>query len=62
MAGIGAKLADRAKFNLTDATINKLGKALKKHNFNRVKRNSSYVYAVRELSYDDVDSNNRIKS
>ena len=58
---IGAKLADRAKFNLTDATINKLGKALKKHNFNRVKRNSSYVYAVRELSYDDVDSNNRIK-
>ena len=58
---IGAKLADRAKFNLTDSTINKLGKALKKHNFNRVKRNSSYVYAVRELTYDDVDSNNRIK-
>jgi hypothetical protein len=58
---IGAKLADRAKFNLTDGTINKLGKALKKHNFIRVKRKTNYVYAVRELTYDDVDSNNRIK-
>jgi hypothetical protein len=45
---IAAKLADRTKLNLNDGTINKLGKALKKHNFIRLKKHGIYVYAVNE--------------
>ena len=49
---IAAKLADRTKLNLNDATINKLGKALKKHNFIKISKKTGYVYAVKELTYD----------
>ncbi|WP_367881683.1 DUF3874 domain-containing protein [Flavobacterium sp. ZE23DGlu08] len=41
---IAAKLAEKAKINITDRTINKLGKALKKHNFIRLKKNGIAVY------------------
>ncbi|AIJ37069.1 VapE domain-containing protein [Flavobacterium psychrophilum] len=56
---IAAKLAERTKLNLTDGTINKLGKALKKHNFIKISKKSGYVYAVKELTYEEVDSKNK---
>jgi hypothetical protein len=56
---IAAKLADRTKLNLNDATINKLGKALKKHNFIKISKKTGYVYAVNELSYEEVDVKNK---
>lgn len=56
---IAAKLADRAKLNVNDSTINKLGKALKKHNFLRIKKEGIYVYAIIERSYEEVDNNNK---
>ena len=56
---IAAKLADRTKLNLNDGTINKLGKALKKHNFTRLMRQGKPVYAVKEFSYEEVDAKNK---
>jgi predicted P-loop ATPase len=56
---IGAKLADRAKLNMNDGTINKLGKALKKHNFIKISSKTGYVYAVNELTYEEVDIKNK---
>ena len=57
---IAAKLADRTKLNLNDGTINKLGKALKKHNFKRLMRQGKPVYAVKEFSYEEVDAKNKV--
>ncbi|MFY7739230.1 MAG: VapE domain-containing protein [Flavobacterium sp.] len=57
---IATKLAERAKINISDGTINKLGKALKKHNFLRLKKGGIYVYALLEKSYEEVDSNNKL--
>ncbi len=56
---IATKLADRTKLNLNDGTINKLGKALKKHNFTRLMRQGKPVYAVKEFTYEEVDAKNR---
>lgn len=56
---IAAKLADRTKLNLNDGTINKLGKALKKHNFIKISKKTGYVYAVKELTYEEVDFKNK---
>jgi len=56
---IAAKLADRTKLNLNDATINKLGKALKKHSFIKISKKTGYVYAVKELTYEEVDYKNK---
>ena len=57
---IAAKLAERTKLNLNDSTINKLGKALKKHNFTRLKKEGIYVYAMLEKTYEEVDNNNKV--
>ena len=57
---IATKLAEKAKININDGTINKLGKALKKHNFLRLKKGGIYVYALLEKSYEEVDSNNKL--
>ena len=57
---IASKLAERAKINVNDGTINKLGKALKKHNFIRLKKNGIFVYALIENSYEEVDNSNKI--
>ncbi|WP_242929028.1 VapE domain-containing protein [Pontibacter vulgaris] len=54
-----AKLAINAKINVTDASVNKLGKALKKHGFERIKRSGVYGYLVRELTWDEVDQQSR---
>jgi hypothetical protein len=56
---IAAKLSDRTKLNLNDGTINKLGKALKKHNFIKISKKTGYVYAVKALSYEEVDVKNK---
>jgi hypothetical protein len=57
---IAAKLADKAKINITDGTINKLGKALKKHNFIRLKKNGIAVYALIENTWEEVDNKNKV--
>ena len=57
---IAAKLAEKAKINITDGTINKLGKALKKHNFIRLKKNGLAVYALIENTWEEVDNKNKV--
>ena len=57
---IAAKLAEKAKINITDGTINKLGKALKKHNFIRLKKNGIAVYALIENTWEEVDLKSKI--
>lgn len=39
----------------------KLGKALKKHGYLRLSKKNGYVYAVRELTWDEVENKNREK-
>ena len=58
---IATKLAERAKLNITDGTVMKLGKALKKHGYLRLSKKSGYVYAVKELTWEEVDNQNREK-
>nr|WP_315215710.1 VapE domain-containing protein [uncultured Flavobacterium sp.] len=55
---IAAKLAEKAKININDGTINKIGKALKKHNFIRISIKTGYVYAIKEFTYEEVDQKN----
>ena len=57
---IATKLAERAKLNINDSVINKLGKALKKHNFQRIKKQGIYVYALLEKTYEEVDNYNKV--
>ena len=57
---IASKLAEKAKINITDSTINKLGRALKKHNFLKLKKNGIFVYALTENSWEDVDKSSKI--
>jgi len=52
-------LTSRANINITDGSVVKLGKALRKHNFTRVMKSNSYVYAVNLLEYEEVDSKNK---
>ena len=54
---IATKLAEKAKFNITM----KLGKALKKHGYLRLSKKNGYVYAVRELQWDEVEKKNKEK-
>ena len=56
---IAAKLAEKAKITITDGTINKIGKSLKKHNFLRLMRKGNPVYALKELTYEEVDEANK---
>lgn len=59
---IAVKLAEKTKLNISDATINKLGKALKKHSFLRLKRQGVYVYALYEKTFDEVEAENTLAS
>lgn len=56
---IAVKLSEKAKINITDGTINKIGKSLKKHKFIRLMRQGNPVYAVKEYSWDEVEISNR---
>ncbi|OWR13763.1 VapE domain-containing protein [Chryseobacterium sp. VAUSW3] len=58
---IAVRLATVANINVTDGTVNKLGKALKKHGFIRIPKNKAYVYAVNVLDVDEVDRRAREK-
>ena len=49
----------RANMNINDATVNKLGKALKKHKFQRIYKNRAYVYVVKLRDYEEVDRENK---
>ncbi|WP_228410775.1 VapE domain-containing protein [Chryseobacterium taklimakanense] len=53
---IAVALAERAKMNITDGTVHKLGRALKKHNFLRHTKNNAYVYALKELTFSEVEA------
>lgn len=55
---IAVKLAEKAKMNITDGTVHKLGRALKKHAFLRVKKNGAYVYALLEKTSEEVEIEN----
>jgi hypothetical protein len=59
---IAAKLAEKAKININDGTINKIGKAMKKHNFIRISTKTGYVYAIKEFTYEEVDQKNTSNS
>ncbi len=56
---IAAKLADKAKININDGTVNKIGKALTKHKFLKLKNHGIRSYALRELTWEEVDLKNR---
>ena len=58
---IATKLAEKTKMNITDGTVMKLGKALKKHGYLRLSKKNGYVYAVKELSWEEVDNKNKEK-
>jgi predicted P-loop ATPase len=52
-------LSNRANININDATIRKLGMALKKHNFNKIVKNKIYVYPVNLFEYEEVAKDNK---
>ena len=52
-------ITNRASININDASVAKLGKALRKHNYTRVAKNNSYVYAVNLLEFEEVDRKNQ---
>ncbi|MGV4413183.1 VapE domain-containing protein [Chryseobacterium sp. T1] len=52
-------LATRANINISDATVRKLGMALKKHNFKKIVKNKIYVYPITLHEYEDVDKDNK---
>lgn len=54
------KLAVFSKLPTTTGNVITLGKALKKHNFQRIKKKGNYVYSVNELTSDQVDKENRV--
>jgi len=56
---IAAKLAEKSRIPVSDGTVNKIGKALRKHGFQRVKKNHNYTYLVKELEWDAVDRQNK---
>lgn len=58
---IAAKLADKTKLNVTDGTVMKLGKALKKYGYLRLSKKNGYVYAVKELTWEEVENKNKEK-
>ena len=56
---IASKLAEKSKITISDSTINKLGRALKKHNFIRFNIKTGYVFAIKELTYEEVEEKNK---
>jgi GTPase SAR1 family protein len=56
---IAAKLMEKVKFNLTDSTIIKIGKILKKQGFERIRKGNSYSYMLRIVEQSVVDKNSK---
>ena len=59
---IGAKLSEKAKINVSDAMVNKIGRALIKNKYIHFKSSGKMRYAVRELQWEEVDYLNRTLS
>jgi len=56
---IAAKLFEKARMNMTDYTIMKIGKTLTNLGFVRLRKGNSKVYIVRMLTYDEVERNKK---
>jgi len=56
---IMSKLSEKGRINVSNGSLICLGKALKKHGFIKAKKGGIYTWAVKELSYEEVDSNTR---
>ena len=56
---IASKLMEKAKFNLTDGTIVKIGKILKKQGFERIRKGNNFSYMLRFLDASVVEQNSR---
>lgn len=54
-----AKLSTRGCTNSSTGNVISLGKALKKHGFIKHKKQGLWVYAVKELDFNQVDANSR---
>jgi len=52
-----AKIANYTKVNVTTGAVISIGKALKKHGFEKTKKGGVYVWAVKEISYTDAEAN-----
>jgi predicted P-loop ATPase len=53
-----SKLSSLAKINATTGNVITLGKALRKHGYERVKKGGAWVYPVIELTWEQVESEN----
>jgi predicted P-loop ATPase len=51
------KISNVTKTNITTGAVISIGKALKKHEFVKVKKGGVYVWAVKEFSIFEVESN-----
>lgn len=56
-SAILTRIAEKAKVSVTTGAVISLGKALKKHGFEKVKKGGVYVWAVYEYSSDEVAEN-----
>ena len=56
---IAQVLSTRANLNISEATIRKIGMALKKHGFTRISKNKTYVYPVLLKEFEAVDKENK---
>lgn len=52
-----AKIANYAKINVTNGAAISMGKALKKHGFEKAKKGGIYAWAVKEINYTDAEDN-----
>jgi predicted P-loop ATPase len=58
---LAAWFTEKVKMNVTDATKQKLGKALRAHKFQRIKRQDRYVYALKQKDEELVCYQTRFK-
>jgi hypothetical protein len=56
---IAAKLMEKVKFNLTDSSIIKIGKILKKQGFERIRKGNNYSYMLRFVEQSVVEKNSK---
>lgn len=56
---IGVFLTEKAKFQLTDNTVIKIGKIMKKHGFKRIRKGNSYAYMIRILDGTVVEQSSQ---
>jgi len=47
-------------FSVNNSVINNLGKALKSNNFVRTKKDGCYVYAIKQVPFDEIEEDDKI--